>query len=226
MNIQLGCNAILQPELREVQRLFLKRGIFPARGNKLLQLPDGDVCRRNIPSERHQRIIIGRQVGVQVGFGGLNVPADLAPDVNFPRRVKSCRNARDVTVHQTGALKVADDRILRAEPDVLRVPFQLLDLWKQLAARDAELGARLVNPDTRRLQLNVLAVGLSDQAIQRFILENMPPRHGGSAAGRKAGAVINGEVCALAPTVEHRRLGALKIRTDHTSGKESGACKA
>ena len=51
----------------------------------------------------------------------------------------------------------------------------LLRLRKELADRDAELGPRLQHPRPGAEQRQVLVIGDLDQAIERGIVEHLPP---------------------------------------------------
>jgi hypothetical protein len=95
-----------------------------------------------------------------------------------------------------------------AEPDRRRAAERLLHLRELLAGGDAELGARLEDPEAGDLQRQVLAVGDLDQAVQGRVVERSPPGGVGGGLGREA------RVAGPAPAGGDGDLGPLEVGTD------------
>ncbi len=126
--------------------------------------------------------------GAQLGVGRLDVAADAAPEVEFPRGVEAGgphvergrrREAAGRPARRAAGGRKAEQAAVLADLGVGVGAEGLLRLRQEVAGRDVALGAGLEDARRRRLQVEVLLAGGLDQGIQGGIAEDAPPGVGG-----------------------------------------------
>ena len=75
--------------LRDAERVFLHADVFVGDGEFTLESPVLDVGRRHFAEQAHQNISPVFDGGVDVVARSFNFAPNLAPDIQFPARVKT-----------------------------------------------------------------------------------------------------------------------------------------
>jgi len=88
---------------------------------------------------------------------------------------------------------------------VLHLPCKCLLLRKELPDRDVELRLRLQDACGGNLQRKVVVVGGVDEAVERRVVEQLPPVGSMWWLGRAAGRLTN-------PVLRDRRCGSMEVR--------------
>ena len=168
-NVDLGAEARLEADAREVHALLLSLDVLARDRQPLLGTPHLREVAGHLGEQDHEHItprVLGRLHG---GVRGLDRAADPPPEIELPARVQPDE----------------EEVVLELEPgraglDVLAVPHagrrpRRIDRGHPVRRRDATKCPRFPDASRCHLQVKVCRDGLLDQAIEDGILERLPP---------------------------------------------------
>ena len=168
--IELGGRAVPEARLSDVERVLLNAHVLARLSDQDLVGADHHVRTRDLRGQRDDGREVVRDRREHRGGLGLDAPAIPTPEVELPGRVEPRLVDAEVTI------EIGDVRPVVAEPDGRVIGPDLLRLRELLAGGDAELRARLDDAQAGDLQREVLLVGEIDEAIERDVVELLPPQ--------------------------------------------------
>ena len=210
LDVELGDGSVLEPGFDDLQGLLLDLHVLAGDADALLGGPERDIGVRHVGGQRDERVVVVRERREQAGVGRLNAPPDPSPEVQLPAGLGPDLGLPVIEAATVGG--GADEGSV-ARPVVLDGPGELLRLRKDLADRDAQLGAGLQDPHPGLLEREVIPIGSGDEAVQGRIVEGPPPV---PVRGRLSPDPL---VLGLPPVRRDGDLGPLVVRPDHASGE-------
>ena len=184
---------------------MLQRDVRLCQLDPSLERSDLDVGQPNLGDQGDQHVVIVRDRGQQRRVFGVDVAAELAPEIKLPRRIKA----------QTRSLEAVEWRVVAVDPDTAVARVDSLLLREKLTDRDAANSPGLDHAQAGRTQREVLLVRLMDQSVQHRVFEHGPPF-----------ADLRGLLCkrrrGLEPCWVNVRLRAYIVRAHRASGQGGG----
>ena len=180
----------------------MKRLRRPARDLELLvEVPKLEIGLRDLRDDGEKDAparLASREV---LGQRGLGKTPDAAPEVDFPGKTQ-------INVMEIDGCRARLDEL---RPSAARPICLVRDLGEELRARDAGSRPELLDTRDRRPDVKVVAQGLIDEGLQRFVAEDLPPRlvrEGGRLGGPDLAAGL----------LRNRNRRPLVARTDGAAG--------
>ncbi len=179
--IELRGRPVPEARLGDLQRLLLNLDVLLGLLDQHLEGADDDVGARDLGGERDEgRVVVGDRPE-QGGGLRFHAPPVLAPEVQLPGGVEA------QLIGPRIAREVGDVDDVLAEPHRGRAAGEPACIWGNcLPVTTPELGAGLDDSQAGDLQRQVLPVGELDQAIERRVVERLPPQAVGGGLRRDA----------------------------------------
>src|SRR4029434_6140110 len=158
-----------EARIRDAQRFFLDAHVLPGLFDQLFEGANSHVSPRDFGAQRDERVLVVVNGAHINGLLLLDGSAVLAPEVRFPRCVKT-----DLLIPvMSSEIRWSVNRIVAETYSAYarrHVGLRIL-----IADGDAERGPGFHDPKSRNLQRQVLTVGELDQSFKRWIVEGFPP---------------------------------------------------
>jgi hypothetical protein len=177
-DFQVAGETRIESDLREAQRLLLRRQIRPGDGQPPLKASQIDIIFRHVAEQRDQHGAPVLDAGAEVRFRRFNAPARAAEDVDLPAGVET--GAKEVLFQLAAAERRGDGALpgrtygVRARA-VASIGARDIDRGPEIGAGRAHRRARLADARLGDAQIQVGFDGIKDQGIQRRILKLIPP---------------------------------------------------
>ena len=209
LHVELRVVARLEQPLRDVEVALLERRILGGDAKPHLDGTDRDVQRGHLRGHQHLDVVVEGDAGPVAGIGGLDAALELAPEIELPA------GAQPGVERYRRGVRPALPVLARPE----HLSRRLLHLRIQRAAGDAELRARLHDPQAGRAHVGIDTQRLVHQSIEHGIVEATPPLDRLLAAAR-AGRGRQGLERAAGPGVQPGDLGSLEVRSERRACAE------